>query len=102
MDDLNVTSEVIEIWLRVQRTWLYLESIFNGSEDIRLQLNEEAKKFDKINANYKKIMEETSKDRNVLNCCVRADGGNRRTTLKNIQNELEKCQKSLTSYLETK
>ncbi len=102
MDDLNVTSEVIEIWLWVQRTWLYLESIFNGSEDIRLQLNEEAKKFDKINANYKKIMEETSKDRNVLNCCVRADGGNRRTTLKNIQNELEKCQKSLTSYLETK
>ncbi len=47
-------------------------------------------------------MEETSKDRNVLNCCVRADAGNRKTTLKNIQNELEKCQKSLTSYLETK
>jgi len=72
------------VWLRVQWTWLYLESIFNGSEDIRLQLNEEAKKFDKINANYKKIMEETSKDRNVLNCCVRADSGNRKTTLKNI------------------
>ena len=34
MDDLNVTSEVIEVWLKVQRTWLYLESIFNGSEDI--------------------------------------------------------------------
>lgn len=47
-------------------------------------------------------MEETSKDRNVLNCCVWADGGNWWTTLKNIQNELEKCQKSLTSYLETK
>lgn len=29
-------------------------------------------------------MEETSKDRNVLNCCVRADSGNRKTTLKNI------------------
>ena len=29
-------------------------------------------------------MEETAKDRNVLNCCVRADGGNRKTTLKNI------------------
>ena len=49
---------------------MYLESIFNGSEDIRQQLNEEAKKFDKINGNYKKIMEDTIKDKNVLNCCV--------------------------------
>lgn len=70
MDDLNITMEVIEVWLRVQRQWMYLESIFNGSEDIRQQLNEEAKKFDKINGNYRKIMEDTVKDKNVLNCCV--------------------------------
>ena len=81
---------------------MYLESIFNGSEDIRQQLNEEAKKFDKTNFNYRKVMEETAKDKNVLNCCVRAENGMRKTTLKNIQSELEKCQKSLTNYLETK
>lgn len=102
MDDLNITMEVIEVWLRVQRQWMYLESIFNGSEDIRQQLNEEAKKFDKINGNYRKIMEDTVKDKNVLNCCVRSENGQRKTNLKNIQNELEKCQKSLTNYLDTK
>lgn len=33
--DLNTISDVIDVWLVVQRKWMYLESIFNGSEDIR-------------------------------------------------------------------
>ena len=32
----------------VQRKWVYLEGIFIGAEDIRMQLPEEAKKFDAI------------------------------------------------------
>lgn len=32
----------------VQRKWMYLESIFVGSDDIRLQLPQEAKRFDTI------------------------------------------------------
>ena len=45
---LSLISEVCEIWMSVQRKWMYLESIFIGG-DIRSQLPEEAKKFDKIN-----------------------------------------------------
>lgn len=101
--DLNLISDVIDIWLIVQRKWIYLESIFNGSEDIRQQLNEEAKKFDRINTTYrKKIMENVSKKSNVYACCVAAEGGNRLTELRNISTELDKCQKSLTNYLESK
>jgi dynein heavy chain len=101
--DLNLISDVIDIWLIVQRKWMYLESIFNGSEDIRQQLNEEAKKFDRINNNYrKKIMENVSKKSNVYSCCVTAEGGNRLSELRNISTELDKCQKSLTNYLESK
>jgi dynein heavy chain len=42
--DLNLISDVIECWMSVQRKWAYLESIF-ASDDIRMQLPEEAKKF---------------------------------------------------------
>ena len=34
--------------LEVQRTWSHLESIFVGSEDIRNQLPEDSKRFDKV------------------------------------------------------
>jgi dynein heavy chain len=40
----------------VQRKWMYLESIFIGSDDIRHQLPEEAKRFDRIDSAWKKIM----------------------------------------------
>ena len=48
----------------------YLEAIFIGSEDIRLQLPEEAKRFDRIQATFKKIMSETQKNPNVLDACT--------------------------------
>jgi len=100
-DDLNRVFEVIELWMRVQYQWIYLESIFS-SEDIRIALNEEAKKFDKTDANYKKIMDNVHKNPNTLQCCVRGDSANRLDELQNILNELDKCTKSLTQYLEGK
>lgn len=63
--DLNLISEAIDLWMIVQRKWMYLESIF-ASDDIRQQLPEEAKKFTKTDTNYKKIMEATSKSPNVM------------------------------------
>lgn len=37
---LSVADAVISIWFEVQRTWMHLESIFIGSEDIRSQMPE--------------------------------------------------------------
>jgi dynein heavy chain, axonemal len=58
--DLNLVSDCIDIWMIVQRKWMYLESIF-ASDDIRMQLPEEAKKFSKTDVNYKRIMVDTQK-----------------------------------------
>ena len=50
---LSTTDSVIVIWFEVQRTWCHLESIFIGSEDIRVQLPEHSKQFDNIDADFK-------------------------------------------------
>eukprot|EP00741_Cyanophora_paradoxa_P015322 tig00000194_g14791.t1 len=96
---LSMIGEVTEAWMQVQRKWMYLESIFVGSDDIRLQLPEEAKRFDRIDKTFKKLMTDTSKNPNVLECCT-VDG--RLETLHRLAAELDTCQKSLSDYLETK
>uniref|UniRef100_A0A2K5ZE43 Dynein axonemal heavy chain 10 n=1 Tax=Mandrillus leucophaeus TaxID=9568 RepID=A0A2K5ZE43_MANLE len=95
---LSLIGEVIEIWMLVQRKWMYLESIFIGG-DIRSQLPEEAKKFDNIDRVFKRIMGETLKDPVIKRCC---EAPNRLSDLQNVSEGLEKCQKSLNDYLDSK
>eukprot|EP00966_Prymnesium_polylepis_P052335 1211870-Prymnesium_polylepis.1 len=45
---LRLFSETVDEWLAVQRSWMYLESIFKAA-DIQRQLPNEYKDFDKIN-----------------------------------------------------
>ena len=95
---LSLISEVIEIWIVVQRKWMYLEGIFVGG-DIRAQLPEEAKKFDVIDKLFKKIMTETQREPNIKKAC---SATNRLQDLQTISTGLEKCQKSLNDYLDSK
>lgn len=96
--DLNLVSDVIDIWMQVQRKWIYLESIYS-SEDIKIQLQEDAKKFMKVHQTYSKVMEATQKDSRVLYQCKE---GNKLNELRGISVELDRCQKNLTAYLENK
>lgn len=50
---LNVADAVIFTWMEVQRTWSHLESIFVCSEDIRIQLVEDSRRFDGVDAEFK-------------------------------------------------
>lgn len=50
---LSNTDQVIGIWFEVQRKWMYLESIFIGSEDIRAQLPKDSKRFDVIDRDFR-------------------------------------------------
>ncbi|XP_063540762.1 dynein axonemal heavy chain 10 [Cydia strobilella] len=95
---LSTISEVIEEWMATQRKWLYLEGIFVGG-DIRQQLPEEAKKFDDIDKAFRKIMLDTAKRLNVVDCCCISG---RLEEFINLGLGLQKCQKSLNDYLDSK
>lgn len=82
----------------MQRQWLYLEGIFVGG-DIRAQLPDEARKFDDIDKAFKRIMAETAKRSNVLDNC---SFPNRLEELQGLSHGLERCQKSLNDYLDSK
>lgn len=96
---LSLIAESLEVWMVVQKKWMYLESIFVGSDDIRQQLPEEAKRFDNIDQQWLKIMTDTAKNTNVLNACS-IEG--RFQLLVDLSEMLERCQKSLSEYLDTK
>ncbi|XP_061673976.1 dynein axonemal heavy chain 10-like [Syngnathoides biaculeatus] len=96
--DLSLISEIIEVWLLVQRKWMYLESIFIGG-DISSQLPEEAQKFDIIDKKFKDIMNEAQRNPNIKLCCLVP---NRLTDLQTLSENLERCQKSLNDYLDSK
>nr|XP_039267660.1 dynein heavy chain 10, axonemal-like [Styela clava] len=95
---LSLIAEVCDVWMVVQRKWMYLESIFIGG-DIRSQLPEEAKKFDNIDKLFKKIMQETVKNPKIKDCCHTQ---NRLQDLQSLSDGLERCQKSLNDYLDSK
>ena len=50
---LALVSEVIDVLLTIQRKWMYLESIFMASEDIRKQLPTESTLFIEVNETFK-------------------------------------------------
>ena len=68
--NLNKIGEVIDNWLLVQKKWIYLEGIYLGSDDIRQQLRDEAKAFDKNHSAFLKLMDGTWKNPNVYVCCA--------------------------------
>lgn len=53
---LSNADQVIQVWMEVQRSWMHLESIFIGSEDIRSQLPEDSKRFENIDGKFKVSM----------------------------------------------
>ena len=55
-------QEVLEEWLNCQRSWLYLEPIFN-SEDINRQLPVESKRYQTMERIWRKIMKNAYENR---------------------------------------
>ena len=96
---LGTVESVISVWLEVQKKWQNLESIFIGSQDIRVQLPDDSKRFDAINTDYQDLMRSAPDIVNAVEAC-NLEG--RQERLDNMERELETCEKALQDYLETK
>lgn len=96
---LSNADQVISVFLEVQRKWGYLESIFIGSEDIRNQLPEDSRRFDRIDKEFKEVLSEVLRTPNVIKSTNKPGLYER---LEGIQADLMICEKALNDYLETK
>jgi len=96
---LSTISEIVDLQLNVQRQWMYLESIFMASEDIRKMLPTEAALFDAVNTSYNNITTRITQNRNALVAC---SVPGYLSELEGMDVKLEQIQKALDQYLENK
>jgi dynein heavy chain len=95
---LVTIQDIIDEWLKVQSTWLYLEPIFT-SEDIMAAMPVEGKKFKSVDKTWREIMSNASDDPKILHVATSPNLLNR---LKESNVYLEEIQKGLNDYLEKK
>ena len=96
---LKSVYTVIAIWTKVQKNWQRLEPIFLGSEDIRAQLPEDTKRFEKVDNDWKDLMREAREEPAVV---IASTSEGREEALKGFNDEIETCEKALNEYLEQK
>ena len=127
---LGTVDSVLTLWRDVCRKWQALESIFVGSEDIRVQLPEDSRRFDGVNVDFQDLQRlapvraaappcmcvclsgcgvslltpaTSSRARqDVLNCVDACMVEGRQDRLERMLALLEQCEKALQDYLETK
>lgn len=97
--NLKYAQSVLDSLLTCQKTWMYLQPIFS-SDDIMRQLPTEARKFNRVDTLWRKIMQDCSIDSNFLSQCdpdKRLD-----EQFKKANQTLDEITKGLNDYLETK
>ena len=75
----------------IQRKWIYLEPLFS-----RGSLPKEQSRFSRIDSDFKDILGFITKNQVVVSLC---DYPRIKSTLENLMDQLEKCQKSLHEFL---
>lgn len=95
---LKRLQELLDVWLQVQASWLYLEPVFS-SEDILTQMPLEGKKFRQVDRTWRDVMASTAADPSLLQL---ADQKALLTKLKDSAKLLDEIQKGLADYLEKK
>lgn len=94
---MNRTRDIFDIWIDVQRRWVYLEGIFSGSSDINALLPTESARFKSINTEFINLMKKVSKSALILEV-INIEGLQR--SLERLSDLLGKIQKALGEYLE--
>lgn len=94
---LNHLYNLLNVWIEVQRQWVYLEGVFGNAKEIKNSLPVETSRFNNISFEYLALLKRVSKFNLVIEVL----------SVPNIQNSMEKLldsllktQKGLTEYLE--
>lgn len=93
----NLADVTIDIWIDVQRQWVYLEGIFSGSADIKHLLPVESARFQNINTEFLAVMKKVYKSPFVTDV-MNIQGIQK--SLERLADLLNKIQKALGEYLE--
>ncbi|EKX31285.1 hypothetical protein GUITHDRAFT_83228, partial [Guillardia theta CCMP2712] len=91
-------QEVLDEWLKLQKTWLYLEPIF-ASPDIMRQMPTEGRRFQKVDQIWRATMDAASQAPQVLQVMAIE---NLKANFVECNKMLDVVQKGLNDYLETK
>ena len=97
-EKLNNSSNILSVWMDVQRKYVYLEGIFFGSSDLKDQLPTEYARFQDVDRQFLDIMKVSVSKARIL--AVMTGIPNLYRTLETLSDTLEKIQKSLSDYLE--
>lgn len=97
-ETLKSMQDILDNWLKVQATWLYLEPIFS-SEDIMRQMPTEGKMFKAVDNTWRVSMAQTYAEPGCIQVARRAGFLD---SLIEANARLEQIQKGLNDYLETK
>lgn len=89
---------IFDVWIDVQRRWVYLEGIFFGSADIKNLLPSEFSKFKGIDSEFTSLMKKVAQKPLTMEVCLIP---NLQKTLERLLDMLSKIQKALGDYLET-
>eukprot|EP00756_Hemistasia_phaeocysticola_P037793 Hpha_TRINITY_DN16720_c2_g4::TRINITY_DN16720_c2_g4_i3::g.79638::m.79638/K10408/DNAH; dynein heavy chain, axonemal len=99
--NLATVSAVLDEWVQLQRSWMYLEFIFS-SDDIKKQLPEETKKFHQADKDFKELIGKARAGRTIVQVCTEKSEKSVLDTIKNDNAILDEVQKRLEEYLELK
>lgn len=93
----NYFAGLFDVWIDVQRRWVYLEGIFTGSADIKTLLPVETSRFVSISTEFLTLMKKVSKSPMVMDVL---NIQNVQRSLERLADLLAKIQKALGEYLE--
>lgn len=96
-DKLNRVHVLFDVWIDVQRQWVYLEGVFTGNADIKHLLPVESSRFQNINSEFFAVLKRVYKSPFVLDV-LNISGVQK--SLERLAELLNKIQKALGEYLE--
>ncbi|KAI7518820.1 Dynein heavy chain, partial [Hortaea werneckii] len=96
-DRLNRIHVLFDVWIDVQRQWVYLEGVFTGNADIKHLLPLESSRFANINSEFMNVLKKVYRSPQVLEVLNIPEV---QRSLERLADLLNKIQKALGEYLE--